>query len=452
MLEKGKEILLTIKRLGINGEGIGYYKRKAVFVEGAIPPEEVIVKITEEKEKYAKGELKEVRLRAKERTKPFCKFFDQCGGCQIQHINYNEQLLLKKEMLIQAFERYTNEDIKSIKFNLVEGMDKPTHYRYKSQMPVRNGDDGLISGFYAPETNQLIDIDNCPVHTDLINAINEQILRTCEQYNIQAFDPTTMYGLLRYVVVRQSHLNDDVQVTLVVTIFNKALYSAAKDIIKLPHVKSVAISKNKDVKNVEIFGNDVEILAGEKTIKEGIDDIVYELMPKAFYQLNPSQATKMYKHVKSQIKDIEKKTIIDAYCGAGAMTLYLAKYAKEVVGIDLSKDSIDSANQNAKLNNMDNVKFKLGKVESVLPRLYDQSKVPDVLVVDPPRKGLDYKTIDVLNRKVLDTLVYVSCNPSTLAKNIKALSRKYKVVSVTPFDMFPHTSHIESVTILRGIK
>lgn len=450
LLKKGQEILLTIKRLGINGEGIGYYKRKAVFVDGAIPPEEVIVKIKEEKDNYAIGELREIRLAAKERTKPFCPHFDACGGCQIQHINYNEQLLLKHEMLMQSFERYTNEDITNIKFNIMEGMNYPTHYRYKSQMPVRNTKNGIISGFYQPETNKLVDIVHCPVHTELINATNEQVLKICDQYNIKAFDPKTMYGLLRYIVIRQSHLNDDIQVTLVITIFNKVLFNAAKDIIKLPNVKSVGISKNKDVKNVEIFGTDVEILAGKPTIQEGIHDLVYELKPKAFYQLNPKQAIKMYQYVKKQIDNIEQKTIYDAYCGAGALTLYLGKYAKEVVGIDLSEASIESAKQNAKLNKLSNVSFKLGKVETVLPKLYDKNETPDVLVVDPPRKGLDRKTIDVLNRNVLDTVIYISCNPSTLAKNIKQLSRRYDIISVTPFDMFPHTSHIESVTILKA--
>ncbi|MEC9485695.1 MAG: 23S rRNA (uracil(1939)-C(5))-methyltransferase RlmD [Candidatus Izemoplasma sp.] len=448
MLNKGQKILLTIKRLGINGEGIGYYKRKAVFVDGAIPPEEVIVKITKVHDNYAFGEIDRIRLRAQQRTKPFCPYYDECGGCQIQHINYNEQLLLKQEMLEQAFDRYTNIDTKDISFKLMEGMRHHTHYRHKSQMPVRNTKSGLTTGLYRRDSNDLVDVVHCPVHTEFINQTNEEVIAICDKHKIYAFNPKTMYGMLRYIVIRQSHLNDEVQVTLVVTIFNKALFDVANEIIKLPNVVSVGISKNRDVENVEIFGDNVEILAGKDTIREGIGDIVYDLQPKAFYQLNPVQAIKLYQYVKEQIDDIGKKTIIDGYCGAGAMSLYLAKSAKKVYGIDISKESIESAKHNAKENNFEHITFHQGAMKDVLPKLYDKGVQPDVVVIDPPRSGLHDQTIDLLNRNVIDKIIYVSCNPSTLTKNIKLLSRRYKVKHVMSFDMFPHTSHIESVTIL----
>ncbi|MCF7925833.1 MAG: 23S rRNA (uracil(1939)-C(5))-methyltransferase RlmD [Candidatus Izimaplasma sp.] len=448
MLEKGQKVLLTIKRLGINGEGIGYYKRKAVFVDGAIPPEEVIVVITKVFDNYAMGDIDRIKLRAQQRVKPFCKHYDMCGGCQIQHINYNEQLLLKQEMIEQTFERYTNLNLKKIPFKLMEGMRHPTHYRHKSQMPVRNTKTGLTTGLYQKDSNDLVDVVHCPVHTEFINQTNEEIITICDRHKIYAFDPKTMYGLLRYIVIRQSHLTDEIQVTLVVTIFNKALFDVANEIIKLPNVVSVGISKNRDVSNIEIFGDNVEILAGKETIREGIADIVYDLKAKAFYQLNPVQAIKLYQYVKEQINDIENKTIIDGYCGAGAMSLYLGKYAKQLIGIDISKESIESAIHNAKENKFDHISFREGAMKDILPKLYDEGLQPNVIVVDPPRSGLHNETIDILNRNVIDQIVYVSCNPSTLTKNIKLLSRRYKVKYVMPFDMFPHTSHIESVTIL----
>ena len=448
ILEVNQEVLVTIKRLGINGEGIGYYKRLAVFIPGVFPPEEVVVKITEVNSNFCKGEVVRIKIKAKNRVKPFCKHYEECGGCQIQHIAYKEQLLLKEEMLRQTLDRYSGFDLSKIKINDMIGMQTPRYYRHKSQMPVRNTKSGLTTGFYQLNTNELVPIIDCPVHAENINLVNRRIVEICDQFEIFAFDPTTMRGLLRYVVIRESHHTGEIQVTLVITIYNQALQHVAREIAKLPNVVSVGISKNKDAKNVEVFGEEVEILAGKNSIIEGIGDIRYDLRPKAFYQLNPSQAMKLYKNIKSHLDFEKDKVIIDAYCGAGAISMYLAPYAEKVIGIDVSKESVYSALHNKKVNKFDNVSFELGEIKNVLPRLYDKGLNPDLIIFDPPRSGIDFKTLDILTRKVIKKIIYVSCNPSTLAKNLKVLSKKYKVLSITPFDMFPHTSHIESITIL----
>jgi len=451
LLKPNQSILLTIKRLGINGEGIGYYKRKAVFVPGTIPPEEVIVRIKEVSPTYATGEAIKFNIRAAKRVKPFCKHFGVCGGCQIQHIAYGEQLQLKVEMLKQSIERYSGLDIANIAFTDMVGMNNPTHYRHKSQMPVKNMKYGLSTGLYQPNSNELVPIIDCPVHSEHINIVNQKVVEICEQNEVFAFDPKTMRGLLRYIVIRESHQTGEIQVTLVITIFNKVLHKIANEIIKIAHVESVGISKNHDVKNIEIFGEEVEILAGKNTITEGIGDIKFDLKPKAFYQLNPSQAIKMYAKIKEKLNFADDKVIIDAYTGAGAIAMYLAPFAEKVIGIDSSKESIYSALHNKKLNKMENVDFEIGETHEVLQKLYTKGITPDVIIMDPPRSGLDPKTLDLLLRKVVNKLVYVSCNPSTLGKNLKELSKKYKVHSVTPFDMFPHTSHIESITVLTKI-
>lgn len=448
LFKKNQSILLTIKRIGINGEGIGYYKRKAVFVDGVLPPEEVIVKITDEKATYAKGELVKINIKASKRVQPFCRHFGVCGGCQTQHIDYDEQLSLKSEMLQQTIDRYSGIDISTIKFNDMIGMNHPKHYRYKSQMPVQNGKNGLEIGLYKKGSNDIKVISDCPVHNENLNRVNARILEICDKYDIRAFDPQTMRGLLRYVVVRASNFSEEIQVTLVITIYNEALKKAAKEIIKIPGVVGVGISKNKDVKNVEIFGPEVEILEGNRHILEGIADIKYHLQPKAFYQLNPEQAIKLYKEVKTHLDFTKDKVIIDAYCGAGAISMYLAKHAEKVIGIDINNESIYSARHNAKLNKFDNATFELGEVSKMLPKLYNDKIDPDVIIFDPPRSGIDPKTLDLLCRNVIKKVIYISCNPSTLAKNLKTLSRKYKVESVTGLDMFPHTSHIESITVL----
>lgn len=448
LLKENQSILLTIKRLGINGEGIGYYKRKAVFVPGAIPPEEVIVRITNVTPTYASGEIQKINIKAAKRVRPFCKHFGVCGGCQIQHIEYKEQLLLKEEMLKQTIERYSGLDITQIAFSDMVGMNNPTHYRHKAQMPVKNTKSGLVTGLFKPNSNELVPIEDCPVHSEHINIVNQKVVDICEQNEVFAFDSKTMRGLLRYIVTRESHQTGEIQITLVITIFNKVLHKIAAEIMKIPNVVSVGISKNHDAKNIEIFGDEVEILAGKNTITEGINDIKFDLKPKAFYQLNPSQAIKLYGKVKSLLDFNNDKIIVDAYTGAGAIAMYLAPFAEKVIGIDSSKESIYSALHNKKANNMKNVDFEVGEIKDVLSKLYDKGLQPDVIVMDPPRSGLDSETLDLLLRKPVAKIVYVSCNPSTLGKNLKDLSKKYNIHSIAPFDMFPHTSHIESVTLL----
>ena len=447
-LKVNQTILLTIKRLGINGEGIGYYKKKAVFVPGLIPPEEALVRITKVNPSYAEGEIVHIRIRAAKRVKPFCKHFYQCGGCQIQHIDYDEQLALKEEMLEQTLFRYANLSRKDYNLLDITGMDEPKYYRYKSQMPVRNTKKGLISGLYRPGTNDLVPITNCPIHTKEINDLNQAILKICDQYDVRAFDPKTMRGMLRYIVIRESYTTHNFQVTLVITIYNKVLQDLAKEIIKLPKVINVAISKNHDKRNVEIFGEEVEILQGKPYLTEQIEDVIYELKNKAFYQLNPKQAIKMYQYVKSLIEPTKDKLVIDAYSGAGAIALYLTDTVKQIIGIDNSTEAIYSAKHNQKKNKAQNVRFIKGTTNEVLKQLRAKGVNPDVLIVDPPRNGLDNDTLNHLLKNPINKIIYISCNPSTLAKNIAKLQAKYSLKSINPFDMFPQTSHIESVALL----
>ena len=447
-LVKNQEVLITIKKIGINGEGIGYYKRLAVFVDGVFPPEEVVVKIESIHRGYAVAKAVRVKKRAFYRDRPFCKHYDVCGGCQLQHVKYEEQLRLKEDLLKQAFERYTQVDLKKVKFYPFTAVVKPRHYRLKAQMPVRNADHGLVTGLYKKNSTDLVDVLECPVQDQEINRINQRVLELCDTYKIYAFDPTDMRGMLRYIVTRKSAFNNTLQITLVVTIYNKALQPLAKDILALPGVESVAISKNHDAKNHAIFGDTYEILAGSDTIIEAIGPVKFALNPKAFFQLNPEEAAKMYDYIRGLFDEKKDRALLDIYTGSGAMALYFSEQFDRVVGIDQSHDSIKSANENKKLNKIKNTHFYQGDAHEELVKLYDKGLDFDVCVFDPPRTGLDDKMIDLLMRKPIKKLIYVSCNPSTLAKNIKHLSRKYAVKSVMPFDMFPQTSHIESVVML----
>jgi 23S rRNA (uracil1939-C5)-methyltransferase len=445
--EKNEELMFTIKKIGINGEGIGYYKRKAVFVDGAIPPEEVVVKITQDKKTYAVGELIRIKKKSAHRVKPFCKYYNECGGCQLQHLEYNEQLNQKTFMLYEAFERYTKINLETITKKPMIFSKYEKGYRYKLQMPVKNTHFGLRAGLYKKNSNDLVDILKCPIQNDDINLTLQKVLELCTEYDINAFDPLTKRGLLRYVVIRQSKHSKEIQVTLIITIYNKALKDAAKKIIELPNVKTVAISKNHDVRNHEIFGEEVEILEGSKYIKESIDGIEYELSPKAFYQLNPEQAKLLYKTVKDLLTE-KNQNIVDAYGGSGTIGLYIADIAKDVLGIDVSKESVYAARHNIKKNGIKNVRYEIGTVFDVLAKERLRGWIPDTLIIDPPRSGMDQETIKILLKLKIKTIIYVSCNPSTLAKNIDRLAQSYKVISVQPIDMFPHTSHVESITLL----
>ncbi len=447
-LTKNQEVLITIKKIGINGEGIGYYKRLAVFVDGVFPPEEVVVRIRELHRGYAVADAVRIKKRAYYRERPFCKHYGVCGGCQLQHVKYDEQLRLKEDLLRQAFERYTKLNLKAIKFIPFHPVANPRAYRHKAQMPVRNTESGLVTGLYKKESNDLVDVLNCPVQDPRINEVNRRVLEFCDAHDIRAFEPSVMQGMLRYVVTRISAATGEIQVTLVVTIFNHALKPLAKKIVEIPGVVSCAISKNHDAKNHEIFGDTVELLAGEPVIHEAIGETRYALNPKAFFQLNPEETAKLYAYVDTFFDDGDK-TLLDLYTGSGALGLHVAKRFDRVVGVDADKASIDSANLNRKLNKAGNVVFYHGDAAETMNKLDKKGLRFDVAVFDPPRSGLDDALIDRLLRNPIKKLIYVSCNSSTLAKNVHKLSRKYTVKSVMPFDMFPQTSHIESVVLLQ---
>ena len=449
-LEKHQEVLITIKTIGINGEGIGYYKRQAVFVEGAVPPEEVVIRITDIKQRHAVGEIVRVKKKAYYRTRPFCKHYDVCGGCQLQHVEYEEQQRLKEDLLKQSFDRYTKIDKGAVDFHPFNPVIRPSRYRQKAQMPVRNTPSGLTTGLYRRNSNKLVDVLDCPVQDEHINRTNQEVLKICDKYDIFAFDPKKMRGMLRYLVTRRSEATGEMQVTLVITIFNHVLKKAAQEILELPEVSSVAISKNHDAKNPHIFGETFEVLAGKQSIPERLGDVTYWLNPKAFFQLNPTEAQSMYEYVKTLFNHKKESKLIDLYTGSGGMALYFAKDFKKVVGVDRDSASIDSAKRNRDYNHLKHVSFYQGDAYNALLDLEKKGETFDVAVFDPARTGLADNLIRHLIKHPLDKLVYVSCNPSTLAKDIDKLSKRYRVVSVKPFDMFPQTSHIESVTLLEA--
>ena len=446
-LEKGQEVLLTIKSIGINGEGIGFYKRKAVFVDGVMPPEVVVVRIIDVKRTFAYGEIIRIKKRAYYRTHPFCKYYGVCGGCQLQHIAYDEQLRLKEDLLKQAFERYAPKVYDETLFHAFTPLNTLHRYRHKAQMPVMQTKTGVVAGLYKKQTMDLLAIPDCPVQHPTLNHVIYKALTMCDEADVRAFDAKTMRGLLRHIVARISQATGEVQLTLVVSILSTVLKPLAEKLLSIDDVVSVAISVRHDAKNHEVFGNQVEVVAGKQFIVESIRDVEVALGPKAFYQINPEAAYAMIDHIET-LFDASDESLCDMFTGSGAMALAFAHRFKHVVGIDVSQASIDSAKENAKRNQFKQVKFICDDATNALKGLFEAKETFDVMMFDPPRTGLSPKLIEQLLKKPVKKLVYVSCNPSTLAKDIEKLGKHYHVKSITPFDMFPHTSHVESVTLL----
>ena len=447
-LNIGDKINLDIRKQGINGEGIGYYQKIAVFVPGAIIKEVVNVEIVQSFNNYAIGKIIDIERVSNRRVVPPCKFYDNCGGCQMQHIDYKEQLKIKQSIIKQGLRRYTNVDTDKLVINRTIGMENPYNYRNKSQMPFRNLNFGLALGFYKPNSNHFVYVDECLVHNEEINAINRQVLKLMRKYKQKAFDLRNKEGILSFLVVRYLESTKNASVTFVVKKYNDVLSKIAKELISdMKSVKSVSYSLDNPKTNL-IISNPIKILEGTEKIKELYGDYSFEISPDAFHQMNTIQMKKMYDLILDKANLGKDQICFDLYSGIGITSLLISKHVKRVYGIDYPEASIKDASVNAKINKISNVEFIQDHVESALPKLIDKGIKPDVLVLDPPRTGMSDVVLEAVLKVLPKQIIYISCNPSTLAKNISELTDRYRVKEINPIDMFPQTASVESVTIL----
>ncbi len=438
-LKIGDELIVDIKRLGINGEGIAFYLRKTIFINNALPDETVLIKIIKDNDTYLEGEIIKFIKTSEYRVQPFCPHYNKCGGCSLQHLDYNKSKEYKRDILMETLTKYSGLNPRTFQVNETVIMDNPKNYRNKSQMVI-TGDKELSLGLYETNSRDVVNIKNCNVQNEIVNSINIKVLSILEHYNLTS---SIDGGILKNLVTRVSTSNNNAQVTIIVSKDDKVLSTIAKDIMNIPNVVSVYKSVNK---TENMFG-DIVLLEGNETICETIGNFKYNLLPTSFFQLNPIQTHKLYETVKKLSKLSFKENVLDSYCGAGTIGIYLAKNSKEVIGIEINKDAITNANNNAILNKIKNISFINGDATEEIPSLV-KTFTPDIMVFDPPRTGLSKEIRDIVNKVLPKRVIYVSCNPSTLAKDLKELSNKYKVKSITPFDMFPYTAHIESVTLL----
>ena len=449
-VEAGQQFPLTIKRLGINGEGVGYYKRHVVFVPGALPGEEVVATVTKPGERFSEAAIKKIRKKSTERIDPPCPIYDQCGGCQLQHMEYEASLREKADLVRQAFERYTNFSNEKLPIQKTRGMDNPWYYRNKSQLQVKKSKGVVEAGLYAQNSHKLIDLSACMVQHKSSNHVTQVMKEILQDLDISIYNERKHRGAIRTIVTRVSFKTGDVQLVLVTA---EETIPKRKQVIeevkkRLPEVTSFMQNIN-DQKTSLIFGDRTTLVSGEETIHETLGDVSFSLSARAFFQLNPEQTVVLYNEAKKAAKLTGTEKLVDAYCGVGTIGLWLSDQVAEVRGMDVIEESIVDARHNARKNGVRSYQYEVGKAEEWLPKWVRQGWSPDVVVVDPPRTGCDQKLLTTLKQTKPQRIVYVSCNPSTLAKDVEQLRLAgYKVNNIQPVDMFPWTAQVESVTEL----
>ena len=446
LIKVKQQFPLTIKRLGINGEGVNYIKKKVVFVPGALPGEEVVVEVTKAHPKFAEAIVKKVRKRSEHRVKAPCIVYEQCGGCQLQHLEYSQQLKEKRDILIQALERHTRFNIEEMDIRPTIGMDNPWHYRNKSQFQLGEDHGKVIAGMYSIDSHRLINIPECIVQQPVTNKVTNIVKQILADFRVPIYNEKTRKGIVRTIVTRVGVQTGQVQVMLVTARKELPRKEAILSEIKkrLPEVVSVMQNVNPKRTSI-ILGDETIHLAGDKIVEERLEEFTYELSARAFFQLNPAQTVILYNEVKEAAALTGNEQIVDAYCGVGTIGLWLADKAGEIRGMDVIPEGIEDAKKNARKHERKNASYFTGKAEDLMLKWVKEGWRPDVVVVDPPRTGCDEKFLDTILKVKPKKFIYVSCNPSTLAKDLQMLGKKYEVEYLQPVDMFPQTAHVEVV-------
>ena len=452
MLSKDKMYVVDIVDIGQGGVGIGKYEGFTVFVEGGLIQDKVKVRINKSKKNYAVGDIVEIIEKSPFRVDRICSDdLKDCGGCQIQELDYNKQLELKTNEVKQVISRIGK--LENVKIHETIGMQSPCRYRNKAQFPIQNINGSTAIGFYKKKSHDVIPTDMCVIQHDINDKIIKIIKTYIQAYNVSIYNETTHTGVLRHLVTKVGFTTNEVMVVLVANGTNLPHLNELASVLKenIPGFKTLVLNVNKAKTNV-ILGKENKVIYGNGKINDYIGDLVFEISPLSFFQVNPVQTEVLYNKALEYAELKENDTVFDIYCGIGSISLFLAQKATKVYGIEIVEDAIKDAKINAKLNNLNNVEFYVGKAEEVVPKMYSEGKTANVVVVDPPRKGCDEKVLDTIVSMKPDRVVYVSCNPSTLARDLAYLDeRGYKCVEIQPVDMFPHTMHVETVAKLRRI-
>lgn len=454
MVEKNKEYNLHIISQGYEGEGIAKLDGTfPIFIEGAIKGEEVKARIVKVKKNYAYGKLMDVVKKSDEREIPKCEHYERCGGCSLQHQSYSGQLKFKWERVKDCISKIGGLNEEIVKYPLGMG-GKPERYRNKVQLPIGKVNGEIVIGFYAPRSHNIINMNSCLIQDEVGEKVAKITKEWIKKNNIEATTVDGEWnenGLVRHVMVRKGFKTNEVMVVLISKDKNISHLDEWVNIIKreIDGIKSIVLNINPKNTNV-IMGEECITLWGENVIQDYIGNFKYNISPLSFFQVNPYQTEVLYNKTLEYADLTGNEIVFDAYCGTGSITLFLSQKAKKVYGVEIIEPAIINARENAMLNGVVNSEFFVGKSEEVIPELIEKGIVPDVIVVDPPRKGCDTSLLEAIGKVKPNKVVYVSCDPTTLARDLKILeSLGYKTVEVQPVDMFPHTSHVETVALLR---
>ena len=451
-VQKGQTYNIEIHGLGSNGEGVGKYENFTVFVPFALPGEMVEARITLVKKQYATGKLQKVVQPSADRIKPVCPVYYQCGGCQLQHLSYAAELREKRQQVVDALTRIGH--LPDVEVLPTLGSPSPLGYRNKMQFPAAGGKGHLEIGCFAAATHHVIDVDSCAIQKEQNNQILSVVRQWMKQYKIPAYDEDRRTGIVRHVMGRVGVNTGDIMVCLVTA---SDMVPHMKDLVQmlrkeLPGLKSVVQNVNTRHTNV-ILGNKMREIYGQSTIRDTLGSLMYNISAQSFFQVNSEQAHKLYAKALEFAELKGDETIADVYCGTGTITLAFAQQVKQAYGIEIVAPAIKNAIQNARDNRIHNAEFLLGDAAFKLPELIKNGVHPDIVVLDPPRAGCEEKVLAAIARTKPRRVVYISCNPATLARDMEYLTKHgFAAIKAQPVDMFSRTHHVETVVLMSRVE
>lgn len=463
MFKKNDVLEIEITDQGTTGEGIGKVSGYTLFVKDTVIGDVAKVKVMKAKKNYAFARLVEIVKPSKYRVEPLCPVAKSCGGCQLQAMNYQQQLKFKQEKVfnnirrIGGVEDFVMKPIMGMEELCIKGHEEngPFHYRNKAQFPVGRDKEGrIISGFYAGRTHSIISVNDCLLGTGVNKTVMDIVKMYMTLEGVKPYDEVTHKGVVRHVLIREGKHTGQVMVCIIINGDKlPQVDRLVEQLLKVSGMTDISLNINKEKSNV-ILGDKIINLYGPGYIEDYIGDVKFRISPLSFFQVNPVQTEKLYSKAMEYAKLTGSETVWDLYCGIGSISLFLAKNARKVIGVEIVEPAVEDAKVNARINNIENVDFISGAAEDVVPEYFQKHKGepecnPDVIVVDPPRKGCDEKLLNTMVLMAPKRIVYVSCDSATLARDIKWLSDKgYKLVEATPCDMFGQSVHVETVALL----
>lgn len=449
IVEKNKQYIVDIIDNGYEGEGIAKIDDFTIFIQGALKGEKCKILIMKVNKSFAYGKLLEIVSESENRKDEDCTTYKRCGGCSLRHIDYEYTLKMKKDMVQNLITKTLKNELA---VNPTIGMNNPYYYRNKLQYPVgKDKNNKTVMGVFAKRTHEIIPVEDCLIQNREAQKVANEVLNIIREKNIPVYNEENQKGKIRHIIVKIGVHTNEIMCILVT---NEEKIEDEQEIVnelinKFPNIKTIIKNVNSKNTNV-ILGNKNIVLYGSGYIYDTLGEYRFKISPMAFYQTNPIQTKVLYQKA-IEFADLKQDDILcDLYCGIGTIGIFASKYVNKVYGIEIVEEAIESAKENARVNEVQNAEFMAGDVEKVFEKMLKEKNVtPTVIIVDPPRKGLDDATIETIKKLKVSRLVYVSCNPATMARDLKLLEEEYEVKEIQPVDMFPFTSHVECVAVLQ---